>query len=406
MNTDYSLLATFEERANVPEAFHACINAHGLYNRVQFVLRLSPEIHRKLSDTSLQIIEIEQVTFEQVQAFSTLLHETIHWWQHIGSTAGLMLSLSNPVQSHSNFTHLRTFLHEFGPKKSILKFATGNNAAQGSRAGLRAMNIIVNNYKDVSFFQIIATRPDRIQSEIGNDPLFNSVGHSYCITYANTLHMLIDEFDPHYTFLPDPRKWEPVFSDLRKARVEGYYRGSSICVPPVGLWEIFEGQARFAQLQYLHFGSGRKFGWDDARASGMLSAEYVAAFKVFLRLSESEWPDSIDSPVVALFMAVCDVALNAGEGFPLPLVSPRTFVSDNDPGMRFAFLCRMIPLKAPYLTTVARNYSREEYIQVTEELCARLCTPAPLRIARAVAAWSNTQDTLVALMEEDRTFQF
>ena len=71
MNIDHSLLATFEERASAPEELHACINAHGLYNRVQFVLRLSPEVHRQLSGLSLQLVNTSQVTFEQVQAFST-----------------------------------------------------------------------------------------------------------------------------------------------------------------------------------------------------------------------------------------------------------------------------------------------------------------------------------------------
>ena len=192
---------------------------------------------------------------------------------------------------------------------------------------------------------------------------------------------------------------------LNVERKEGYYHGSPIFLPPVGLFEIFEGQARFAQLQYLHFCSGRKFDWDDARAAGMLQAEYVAGFEEFLKLSESEWPDSIDSPLVALFLTVCDVALNPGEGFPLSLVSPPSFITDNDPGTRFTYLCRMIKLKAPFLKAAVRNYSKEEYTEVTESLCAHLYTPAPLTIARAVAAWSATKDTLVALMEEDRIFR-
>ena len=406
MNTDHSLLATFEERTSAPEGLNACINAHGLYNRVQFVLRLSPEVHRKLSGLSLQVVNPTQVTFEQVQAFSTLLHETIHWWQHIGSTAGLMLSLSGPVQFHMNFSHLKTFLREVGPKKSILKSAKAIGPAQ-STAASEATNIIINNYNDVSFFQTIATCPDQIrENKIGDDPLFESVGHSYYITYVNTVNLLAAVFDRQFEFLPDVRKWEPVFATLRAERQEGYYRGSLIGIPPVGLAEIFEGQARFAQLQYLHFATNGKFDWHDADVAGMLGTEYVACFKVFLKLIESEWPDSIDSPVVALFMAVCDMAMNGGEGFPLPLLSPPTFISDSDPGMRFTFFCRMVALKAPGLKSVIRDYSRQQYLEVTERLCALLHTPAPPKIARAVTAWSNDKHTLVALMEENRRFGF
>ena len=405
--TDRSLLATFEERATSPHELRACINSHGLYNRVQFVLRLSPVVHQKLAGSSVQIIEASQVPFDKVQAFSTLLHETIHWWQHMGSTAGLLLSLGGPVQIHSSFPQLQTFLREIGPKKSILKFASTNNSTRSSPEAMRATNAIINNYKDVSFFQTIATRPDLIKKRnIGADPLFESVGHSYYITYSSTLHLLAQLFDPQFTFLPDARTWESDFAILRDKRLEGHYHGSPIRLPPLGLREIFEGQARFAQLQYLHFGSGGKFDWEDAYISGMLNAEYVDGFEVFLKLSDSEYPDSIHSPAVGLFMIVCDIAMNAGEGFPLPLLSPPTFINDNDPGMRFTFLCRMIALKAPHLKTAIRNYSQEEYILVTEQLCGYLQTPTPLEIAGTVANWSNSKDKLKALMEEDRVFRF
>jgi hypothetical protein len=85
---------------------------------------------------------------------------------------------------------------------------------------------------------------------------------------------------------------------------------------------------------------------------------------------------------------------------------PPSFITDNDPGTRFTFLCRMIALKAPNLKSVVNNYTKDEYIQVTEELCTHLHTPSPLKIAEAVSSWSKTHDTLIALMEEDRIFRF
>ena len=138
----------------------------------------------------------------------------------------------------------------------------------------------------------------------------------------------------------------------------------------------------------------------------MLSPIYVKAFETFLELTEAEWPESIDSPLVALFLAVCDMTLNSGAGFPLPLVSPPRFITDNDPGTRFTYLSRVIALKALHLKTAIRNYCKDEYIQVTEELCNLLRTPTPLKIAETVTNWSQTQDTLIALMEEDRIFRF
>ena len=47
----------------------------------------------------------EHGLIDRAQAFSTLLHETVHWWQHVGSTYGLMLSLTYPTQLHGNYNH-------------------------------------------------------------------------------------------------------------------------------------------------------------------------------------------------------------------------------------------------------------------------------------------------------------
>jgi len=408
MKRDPLLLYPLDESAALTGNLQSCLNAYGLYSTLHFVLRLSPAIHRTLASTPTGIYTGAQLSFEQVQAFSTYLHESVHWWQHIGSTAGLMLSLSHPVQSHANYTQLKIFLREVGPKKSILRFnKKPEDKSRHSKAGLRATNIIVNNFKDIQFFQTLAMAPELFrQHSIGDDPYFENVGHSYYIMYSNTLRLLSDQFDPDRTFLPDPKAWEPAFDKLEKEKTEGFYYGSPIAIPPVGLREIFEGQARFIQLQYLHFGSGGRFGWDDARDFGMFSQVYITAFEQFLRLTDSEWPETIDDPLVGLFLVVCDMTINSGDGFPLPLVSPENFINDNDPGRRFTFLSRLIALKAPHLKTLIRSYSRDEYVQATEELAKAWRTSSPLKIANAVADWSQTKPRLIELMEEDRIFRF
>jgi hypothetical protein len=115
-----------------PADLNACLNSHGLFNPMQFVLRLSPEVHRKID--SLQSENAAgRITFEGLRAYSTYVHETIHWWQHIGSTTGLMLSLSYPGQSHANHTHLKKLIAQIGPKKSILRFVEAGSGPGGGR---------------------------------------------------------------------------------------------------------------------------------------------------------------------------------------------------------------------------------------------------------------------------------
>ena len=81
--------------------FNAIINAHGLYDGLRFVVRLSPRVHDLIATLPNGIGFRSGISREQVNAFSTYLHETIHWWQHIGSTCGFMLSLSYPLQTHA-----------------------------------------------------------------------------------------------------------------------------------------------------------------------------------------------------------------------------------------------------------------------------------------------------------------
>lgn len=60
---------------------------------------MSPRVHELIASLPNGIGFSSDVTFEQMQAFSTYLHETIHSWQHVGSTCGFMMSLSYPVRT-------------------------------------------------------------------------------------------------------------------------------------------------------------------------------------------------------------------------------------------------------------------------------------------------------------------
>ena len=122
------LSADISRNARDP-VFSATYNSHGLYNTLQFVLRLSKKVHQHLNIISPGIITNGVVGFDGAQAMSTFLHETVHWWQHIGSTYGFVLSLNYPVQSHSTHFDLKALVEEDGFKKSV--------AAQASELSLR-----------------------------------------------------------------------------------------------------------------------------------------------------------------------------------------------------------------------------------------------------------------------------
>jgi hypothetical protein len=98
VNLDPQLVASVDPMPTMSGDLNATLNAHGLYNAFQFVLRLSPAVHQKISELRPGIVSTREIGFDRAQAFSTNLHETIHWWQHVGSTYGLMRSLSYPTR--------------------------------------------------------------------------------------------------------------------------------------------------------------------------------------------------------------------------------------------------------------------------------------------------------------------
>ncbi len=383
---------------------NACLNARGRYSPFQFVLRLSPEIHRQLSSLPSGIVS-EKMDFDSLQAFSTYLHETIHWWQHIGSTAGFVRSLSYPAQAHANYKHLKNLLAVVGPKKSIEKLLIrlDGPSVPGTPAGLA--NTIVNNHYDIEFFRSLTFTPAAAR-EVIKSPFFECIGHSFATAYANVLMILAATCDKDFGVLPDPRLWENEFAMLRTGKEEGYYFGSNLKTAEIGVWEIFEGQTRFAQLQYLYFASDREISWDHVRSIGMLSGVYVKAFETFLRGAELDWPSSIDSPTVALFLLVCDLAINPGAGFPIQIQFFSSFVEDADPGMRFLFFCRTIATERPDLARAIVDYSRAEYFEVADALTKPLVLDSPLAVAETTVGWVNSDKGLSPLMTEYQTFEF
>ena len=379
-------------------------NSRGRYSPFQFVLRLSPEIHRKLDSLSNEVFR-GNIDIDTLQACSTYLHETVHWWQHIGSTAGFVRSMSYPAQSHVNFKHLKRLLQAIGPKKSVRELGEMLPESRSPETPAGLANTIVNNHFDIEFYRLLTLTPEWAQT-VTQSPYFDCIGHSFAVTYANVLFVLASTCDESFNAIPDPRPWEKEFAKLRICKEEGFYFGSDFKLAELGIREIFEGQARFAQMQYLHFVSDGKLEWDAFRSAGMLNGIYVKAFEAFLRGTGLAWPPSINHPAVALFMLVCDIAINPGEGFPMPLLHPAAFFTDADPGMRFVFLCSTIANECRSLAGGILSYSKSEYYEVADALTRPLVVESPQTIADTFHKWKSENEGLRLLMAEHEKFDF
>lgn len=242
MQLSPELLSADFGRAHDP-AFAAVHTAHGLYNTLQFVLRLSPRVHRTLSSLSPGIKTTGEAGFDGAQAMSSLLHETVHWWQHIGSTYGFILSLNYPVQSHSTHFDLKQLVADDGFKKSVIAQASAlsRHGPTGFGTAAGRANTIINNHFDLLAFRAFTLGPETAK-EAADKNLFENVGHAFHMTYAHTVNQLASTVDQDFKIFPHPKEWADGFRALRDKKVEGYYYGSPVGLWPIGSREIFEGK--------------------------------------------------------------------------------------------------------------------------------------------------------------------
>lgn len=393
--------------ASMP-AFAATIEAHGLYNTNQFVLRLSPLIHQTLAGLEPGITANDKVGLDGAQAMSTYLHETIHWWQHIGSTYGFIFGINYPVQAHAAFNNLKTIVSGDGFKKSITEqgemLSARGPTGWGTLAG--TSNMIVNNHFDLEVFRLFTLGPKGVHT-LSNNPQLESVGHALHMTYGLTVDVLAASVDEGYNALPDFKQWKSGFEELRNSKVKGHYFGSPLELWPLGSHEIFEGQARFSQIQYLSHACGHKLNWNAYASLGMLDGVYVSAFQHFLEMVEAEWPEYVDDPLVSLFLLVCDLAINPGSGFPVT-DAPNfvTFIEDVNPGTRFTKFCRLIAKNFPTIKSAINQHSREEYVELTSELAQANRDFPPLLVSELCSDWFSSKGPLSHLRREYEAYSF
>jgi len=396
-----------DEQEETTPTFKSCLNAHGMYETMRFVLRLSPRNHELMEMIEANAFELGNTPSEAAQAWSTYLHETVHWWQHVGSTSGLLFSLSYLAQCHSNMGELREVLATIGPKKPLKGYTDQVLRKEGDSAqdNLASANIAVNNALDVEYYKSYAFSPRKNIAWMVEEPHFESVGHGYFVVYGQLVGMLAHTIDPDHVILPNIENWDSEVLRLNQERREGYYWRSSIRLPAVGMQAIYEGQARFIQLQFLDGARAEPLSCAEWRDMGYLAGIYVEAFESFLKLSESKWPESLDDPLVALFLLICDLAINPTRGIPLDIKSFVDFIRDVDVGVRFTLLCQAVG-KLPHLKQAIIDYSKCEYESVSEDLISVVGYDHPIEGLRAVHGWLEKAPGLPKLMDEYRLFEY
>lgn len=386
----------------------SCYNARGQYVPMHFVLRLRPDIHKKLENITSGISRLKDFDFDTLQAFSTYFHETIHWWQHIGSTSGFTLTMSYPSQTHINTELLKKFTETSGKIKSVLAY-NEKNAKEfiPSSDEFIYINQIINNFYDIEFFKLISFKSE-LAKQINENKYFESWGHCNIVTLSTLWSVISSPFDDHYRlkFTPNITEWNEKYYTLMNNKAHNFYHGCDLYVTKLGVLELYEGQARFSQMQYLYLASGSKLTWEDFDQMGMLSGEYYVAFNDFLKALDLSRPDHVASPVVGLFLLLIDIAINPSAGFPFEIEDLESLAESVNPGYRFYRLCQAINEIYPELKTGINEYSIEEYTRIATILSHAISSKSPLEIAEEVSSWTEQDPHISELMEQEKTFSF
>lgn len=368
----------------------------GSYSTMQFVLRLRKDIRVALEKGDME--------FDCIQATSTIIHENIHWWQHIGSNFGFLFSLAYPAFVHCSYKHFKNIVAQGIAYKSILKFDETYYAKHG-KTDIQDINIIVNNYYDLEYAKLFALDNKNIFKILEDKRFFLSVGHCYHIFWTSTIHTLANTIDKDYKFLPNTNDWSENFKLLTKNEVEGFYVNSLMHISPIGIKAIYEGQAIFNQMQYLTIALNPDLTYTDFENVGMLHGIYIEAFELFLNYTKLSKPTNLLDPVVGLFLLICDLAINPTNGFPLNIYNYEQFITKNDPGMRFILLLSII-LKAPdtYVKRVT-GYSKDEYISLSKDLSESIGCKCPYENIDTVLRWGS-QPVVSKILDEETELKY
>lgn len=221
----------------------------------------------------------------------------------------------------------------------------------------------------------------------------------------------IDHSEPRWCLtspylLADPRQWESEFERLRTAGVQGFAKGTASAPPTLGALEIFEEQARFSQMQFLRQTTRSYRTWSDFERVGMFRDVYISAFRLFCaELGEPISGDPND-PLVAMFLLVCDVAMNPAEFILLPPGQIEDIERAIHPGHRFVAVCKILKTLGPAFYKSIIGFTKAEYEVSIRTICAALGWASPLDIADEMARWTVSQPTIAQLRDEAQALSF
>jgi len=382
----------------------------GVYTFPYYTLRVNPDVReilrRNNAEENLHLLTKGEI----VLAGSTALHENLHWWQYIGSLSGIVFGLSLPALAICNKEYFDEFAEESGKFKPVIAYAKSLDYKMTEKEA-PAINCLLDSYRSIYTYSSILKGTKDIDESIEGERFASDIDVMSKV-YFHHLLLLQTTFADESYLIPTAR----VFCEKINKYLDGEEDkdkdkdkvGDNEFLPDLNLIDLYEGQARFNQMLYIRtFFKESKCDWAFFDSANMLSGKYYKAFKFFLDIvNDGERPDSIESPLVALYLVLIDIAINPAEGFVFDLVKPESFTHDINPVVRFEKLCRLVNSKHEEFKSHIKKYSSEEYWGISTTLCDELGYFSPKKYLEEVNNWCKKSKNLQQLIKENDKFSY
>jgi hypothetical protein len=313
----------------------------------------------------------DKPTPTRILNFGTYLHENMHWYQCIGTTYGLFRLLSSMAQTLCVFRYCRQ-IKDTRLEKPLYQFLV-NSPPDGSNLGLQ-LNFAVNTWMDIEFANAFFEAPNLHVERIANDQFFGGLNHGALTYFGESFGLLSSCF-------PKSIKNTSFYQDSRKCIELGFKNANNleISVPPLGASDIMESAAHISEIQYIQYSSSKSYSWISFKRLGYLDTKYLKAFNIFLNVTRLNIDDPC-SPVVNLFLLICDIALNPSHGYPDVFSSWEDYVEKWHPGFRFFKICNYLA-NITNLTKWISSRNEGDNEDISNEICEAIGFETPISVA-------------------------
>ncbi len=366
-------------------------SAFGSFDPANFVIQIQQKLMQANANNLEALHHSHLINGSLLTSEATLLHENIHWWQISGSTFGFIDALTNHLQNNA----LLRVLQNNAPKKLVKPLCNIHLIDQAAFDAF-CIDRAINDWMDMEFNQFVMHQPQKIKL-LRPNPFFESTGHSLYSLYLEFCDVIL-QFCSTGQLIPDGSDWSDALNTLKKQGIPDYARGADNQAVEIGVTDLMEGQARILELRFLNRAQPNR-DWNDFERSGLLGRQYRKALDFFTKTTDYSIADGPLSSNVAMFLLLCDIALNPDAGYPGPIHRHEMFYYDVHPGIRFMRLCYLLA-REPSLDNAIDVTDNAAYDKFSGALCNALRWIPPRQIARQITAAVRNDEKLEALVRD------